>query len=255
MNPLLTLEVAKANFSPSELAIYEVIKEQPSLVTHLTTTALAEMAGVSQPTLTRFVKNQLGYARYQDFRFDFINWLSTNTDEGIEKNDYFNRLQRLITISESVLNEQVMNEIVGVISESKHVFVTGSSKSYLSAKLFETLMRKTGTFVVSYSIDSLDDAASYLHSDDLMIIFSASGNSSFIKKIVDVDTRKLLITANPNSKYAELLDKIVILPSLTGDWEYDSVSPILFNIFTELLVTQYAKLVNVKISKKIEPVK
>ena len=114
MNPLLIMEAAKANFSPSELAIYEIIKAQPSLVTHLTTTALAEKAGVSQPTLTRFVKKQLGYARYQDFRFDFINWLSTNSDEETEKNDYFNRLQRLLTLTEAVLNEQVMTENGGL---------------------------------------------------------------------------------------------------------------------------------------------
>lgn len=244
MNPLLTMEVAKANFSPSELAIYEIIKEQPSLVTHLTTTALAEKAGVSQPTLTRFVKKQLGYARYQDFRFDFINWLSTNSNEETEKNDYFNRLQRLLTLTETVLNEQVMTEMVGFISQSKHIFVTGSAKSYLSAKLFETLMRKMGTFVISYSTDFLDDAVTYLQPDDLMIIFSASGNSAFIEKIAGIEARKLLITANPNSKYAEYLDKVLVLPTLTGDWEYDSVSPVLFDIFTELLVTYYAKMPN-----------
>lgn len=241
MNPLLIMEAAKANFSSSELAIYATIKEQPSLVTHLTTTALAEKAGVSQPTLTRFVKNQLGYARYQDFRFDFINWLSTNSTEEIEQNDYFSRLQRLIKLTEAALNEKIMTELVEFISQSNHLFVTGSAKSYLSAKLFETLMRKMGVFVTSYSTDFLDDAVTYLQPEDMMITFSASGNSSFIEKIVVIDSRKLLITANPNSNYAKAFDKVLVLPSLTGDWEYDSISPILFDVFTELVVTYYAK--------------
>ena len=36
-------------------------------------------------------------------------------------------------------------------------------------------------------------------------------------------------------------DKVITLPTLSGDWEYDSISPIMFDIFTELLVTHYAK--------------
>lgn len=242
MNPFLVMEAAKENFSPSELAIYSIIKKQPSLVTHLTTTALAEKAGVSQPTLTRFVKKQLGYARYQDFRFDFINWLSTESDEETEQNDYFSRLEKLIKITQTVLNEQVMTELVEFISKSNHIFVTGSAKSYLSAKLFETLMRKMGIMVTSYSPDFLDDAVSYLQPENTMITFSASGNSSFIEKIIAIDSRKILITANPHSKYKKSFDKVIVLPTITGDWEYDSISPILFDVFTELLVTYYAKI-------------
>ena len=56
MNPLIIMESLKEQFSPAELAIYDLIKKQPSLVTHATTTDLAKKAGVSQPTLTRFVK-------------------------------------------------------------------------------------------------------------------------------------------------------------------------------------------------------
>lgn len=241
MNPLLLMESTKSNFSPSELAIYELIRKQPSLVTHLSTTALAEKAGVSQPTLTRFVKKQLGYKRYQDFRFDFINWLSTNSDTNTEKNDYFTRLEQLLKQTQAILNEDLMIDIIDYITKSERIFVTGSAKSYLSAKLFETLMRKMGAFTTSYSTDFLDDAVTYLNKNDLMIIFSASGNTSFIKKIVDIEARKFLITGNANSEYATSMDKILVLPSLTGDWEYDSISPILFDVFTELLVMHYAK--------------
>lgn len=241
MNPLLIMEAHKEKFSPAELAIYNLVKKQPSLVTHLTTTALAEKAGVSQPTLTRFVKKQLGYERYQDFRFDFINWLSSTSDNSLEKNDYFSRLEQLIKLTHSTLSDQVMSEFVETIAQSQHIFVTGSAKSFLSAKLFETLMRKMGVLVTSYTTDFLDDAVNYLKDSDTLITFSASGNSSFIEKIIATSSKKILITANPSSLYKNIFDQILTLPSITGDWEYDSISPILFDIFTEYFVTYYAK--------------
>ncbi len=242
MNPLLMMESAKTRFSPAELAIYDIIKKQPSLVTHLTTTALAEKAGVSQPTLTRFVKKQLGYNRYQDFRFDFINWLSTNSDETRQKNDYFSRLEELLKQTQITLTEETMTDLVTAVAKSQHTFVTGSAKSFLSAKLFETLMRKMGVFVTSYTTDFLDDAINYLTSEDVLITFSASGNSSFIKKLATVDSQKILITANPNSNYKNTFHKILVLPSITGDWEYDSISPVLFDVFTELFITYFARI-------------
>ncbi|WP_431770004.1 MurR/RpiR family transcriptional regulator [Streptococcus gallolyticus] len=242
MNPLIIMESLKEQFSPAELAIYDLIKKQPSLVTHATTTDLAKKAGVSQPTLTRFVKKQLGYKRYQDFRFDFINWLSsnnaTNTDED---NEYFTRLTKLLELTKATLTDEVMTDLASFLSQSDHLFATGGAKSFLSAKLFETLMRKMGVYVSSYSTDYLDDAVNYFKKDDLLLIFSAGGDSTYIRKITNLKCKTLLVTANPNAKYRKHFDKVITLPTLSGDWEYDSISPIMFDIFTELLVTHYAK--------------
>ncbi|MCI7515897.1 MAG: hypothetical protein MSE70_02275 [Streptococcus sp.] len=62
-----------------------------------------------------------------------------------------------------------------------------------------------------------------------------------IRKITNLKCKTLLVTANPNAKYRKHFDKVITLPTLSGDWEYDSISPIMFDIFTELLVTHYAK--------------
>ncbi len=245
MNPLIVMESLKEKFSPAELAIYDLIKKQPSLVTHATTTNLAKKAGVSQPTLTRFVKKQLGYKRYQDFRFDFINWLSsTKATADSNDNDYFTRLNNLLELTKTTLTDEVMADLVAFLSQHKHLFATGSAKSFLSARLFETLMRKTEVYVSSYSTDDLNDAESYLKKDDLLLIFSASGDSNYIEKLTNLNCSTLLITANPTAKYRKYFDKVITLPTLSGDWEYDSISPIMFDVFTELLVTHYAKYVN-----------
>ncbi len=102
-------------------------------------------------------------------------------------------------------------------------------------------MRKMGVYVSSYSTDYLDDAVNYFKKDDLLLIFSAGGDSTYIRKITNLKCKTLLVTANPNAKYRKHFDKVITLPTLSGDWEYDSISPIMFDIFTELLVTHYAK--------------
>lgn len=98
-----------------------------------------------------------------------------------------------------------------------------------------------GVYVSSYSTDYLDDAVNYFKKDDLLLIFSAGGDSTYIRKITNLKCKTLLVTANPNAKYRKHFDKVITLPTLSVDWEYDSISPIMFDIFTELLVTHYGK--------------
>ena len=61
-----------------------------------------------------------------------------------------------------------MTDLASFLSQSEHLFAAGGAKSFLSAKLFETLMRKMGVYVSSYSTDYLDDAVNYFKKDDLL---------------------------------------------------------------------------------------
>ena len=76
MNPLQRMELHKATFTQNDQIIYDHIMQDPSAITHMSTSTLAELCGVSQPALSRFVKS-LGYSRYQDFRAELIIIFST----------------------------------------------------------------------------------------------------------------------------------------------------------------------------------
>ena len=75
-----------------------------------------------------------------------------------------------------------------------------------------------GVYVSSYSTDYLDDAVNYFKKDDLLLIFSAGGDSTYIRKITNLKCKTLLVTANPNAKYRKHFDKVITLPTLSGDW-------------------------------------
>ena len=46
--------------------------------------------------------------------------------------------------SPSNVTDEVMTDLASFLSQSEHLFAAGGAKSFLSAKLFETLMRKMG---------------------------------------------------------------------------------------------------------------
>ena len=73
---------------------------------------------------------------------------------------------------------------------------------------------------------------------DLLIIFTVSGTSDIMRYLEKTSGQIMLVTANADCPYKDIIDKSVVLPSVTDDPEASSVSPVLFDIFVELL-TQF----------------
>ena len=63
MNVIQIMEQKKTEFTPNDQLIYQKISKDPGKIVQMTTSALSDACGVSQPALTRFVKG-LGYTRY-----------------------------------------------------------------------------------------------------------------------------------------------------------------------------------------------
>ncbi len=238
MNPLQLMELHKDQFTPNDMLIYKTISTNPSRVVHMTTSVLADECGVSQPALSRFVKG-LGYSRYQDFRADLISWLAQKTEQdavGTNHLGYFNTLYHLLQETELLLTGEYMQQLVQYIDSFDHVFASGMAKSYQPAMLLETLMRKNRRNVHAVSRDSLLELCDYMGENDLLIIFSVSAQPDIMEHAIRSNGKVMLITANPKPGYQDFLDKIVVLPYIPPEPETSSVSPILFNIFVELLV-------------------
>lgn len=239
MNPLQLMELHKNQFTPNDMLIYEKIIENPSRIIHLTTSTLAEECGVSQPALSRFIKG-LGYLRYQDFRSALIAWLAKKKEQeamGTAHLGYFNTLNQLLNEAEGIFTNEYMQELAAYILQFPHVFVSGIAKSYQPAELFEILMRKNGRHVQAVRHDFLIELADYMNEDDLLIIFSVSAQAAIMQDAVKSNGKVMLVTANCNHDYQEAVDRTVVLPFIMPDAESCPVSPVLFDIFVELLVS------------------
>lgn len=238
MNPFQRMEAHKEAFTPNDLILYHAILENPDQVVYKTTSRLSEDCGVSQPALSRFVKT-LGYNRYQDFRADVSTWLAVQAEQTVQGSNhtgYFHRLYQLLQNSEKLLTPTYLQELAQYINSHANVYTTGLAKSFQPAQLFEILMRKKRRIVRAIPNDFLSETVAYMEDDDLLILFSVSGHSEIMQSIQHATGKIMLITANPYPAFAEKIDRSVVLPYSTSDPEASSVSPVLFDIFVELLI-------------------
>ena len=238
MTPLQRMELNKPKFTRNDALIYETIIQNPAMVIHMTTSTLAEKCGVSQPALSRFVKT-LGYSRYQDFRADVIAWQSRSSEEDAEGSPhlaYFNTVYQVIGEAEQILTASYLRDLAAYIGSFSHVFATGAGKSYHPAELFEILSYKTQRPVRAIRRDMLIEAADYIESCDLLVVFSVSAGMHIMTDALRTSGRILLISANAHHGFEGRIDRSLILPYIPPDPESSAVSPVLFDMLVELLI-------------------
>lgn len=244
MNPFQLMELHKDSFTQNDLVIYQAVTSNPDQVTYKTISRLAEDCGVSQPAISRFVKG-LGYARYQDFRADLIAHLamqSRTENENAHQLSYFTVLYQTLAQAETLFTAEFMRELAAYVCGFDRVYASGIRKSAQPAQLLEQLMRKNRRFVQAVSRDALADIAAYMEPNDLLILFSVSGSAQLMQQITEANGKVLLVTANPHYDNAAAVDRAILLPYASTDPETSSVSPILFDVFVELLVNAIAQI-------------
>ncbi|NDO32487.1 MurR/RpiR family transcriptional regulator [[Clostridium] clostridioforme] len=243
MNPFQLMEQHKSEFTQNDMLIYQAILRNPDQVTYKSVSQMAEDCGVSQPAISRFVKG-LGYARYQDFRAEVISWLTLRSEQLAQGSDhlaYFNTLYQVLAEAEKILTAETLKDLIGYMTSFKRVYATGMAKSYQPAQLLEILMRKNRYNVHAVSADMLDNLNLAITEEDLLIVFSASANSLIMPQALRSNARILLITANAGYAQARPGDRTLVLPYVSADPETSSVSPVLFDIFVELLASYFGR--------------
>lgn len=238
MNPFQLMELHKDQFTPNDLLIYETIMKNPALIVRTTTSKLAEECGVSQPALSRFVKS-LGYAKYLDFRTDISTWLAQQADIEASSSQhlgYFHKLYQVLNQAEQLLTHDYMKELASQINRYDHIYASGIGKSYHAAELLEILSRKYGRGIHALRQDYLNELNDFMGENDLLIIFSVSGRSPILHTAARTNGKVLLVTTNPLHDCKESIRHTVLLPYVMPDPETSSISPVLFDIFAEMLI-------------------
>lgn len=239
MNPMKLMEQRKGQFSPNDMLIYKTILKNPAHIVGTTISVLAEECGVSQPALSRFVKG-LGYSRFQDFRTDFSIWMVKQADleaSGAHKLGYFHKLYQVLDEAEALLTDEYMTELAAYIGQFDHIYASGVAKSFHAAELLEILSRKNGRLIRSVRLDFLKELGDFMGENDLLIIFSVSGRSIIMREASHTNGKILLVTTTPLYEYKEKIDRAILLPYVMPEPETSSVSPVLFDVFSELLVS------------------
>ena len=238
INPLQMMELNQNKFSRTDQIVYAAIRKNPDQIIYKSISKLAQDIGVSQPAITRFIQT-IGFTSYREFRSAMAAWLaSTETEAASEKGKagYFLRLDALLDTAAHVMTSSFMKETADYIKKFQNIYTTGIGKSYQPAELLSILTKKSRLNIQPVHLDYVTETCEIMTKDDLLIIYSVSCNPQLMRLLEKNAGQYMLITAKSDYGWRELIDKAVVLPYVSSDPELDSVSPILFDIFTEMLV-------------------
>ncbi|MEE3488178.1 MAG: MurR/RpiR family transcriptional regulator [Bulleidia sp.] len=240
MNPFVTMSSNAESFTPNEMTIYKAILANPEQVTYYSIDRLAEEIGVSQPAITRFIK-RLGYDKYRDFRSDISASLARKDASDDSRLSYFRRFELLLKNTEAMLTDEYMKGLADYVLSHKRIFASGIGKSGQPAQLMRNILWRYGITVDYISYDLMNEFIEGLTADDLLIIFSVSAQTRIMEIAKASSAKIMLVTTNAAHKYQDVTDRTVVLPFLPPSAETSSVSPVLFDMFVELLSSYIAK--------------
>ena len=233
------LQTNKDNFTKNDWKLYEAILSSPDDVAYKSTSDFAAACGVSQPAVTRFI-HSIGYERYQDFRSDLVSYLAVAAKEDPSappQQEYFSLLNTTIHEAEKVLTEEYMTDLARYVLSFKHIYACGHVKSHSSAELFSILTRKLGIYCPAVDLHDVRDIAEIMNEDELVIFYSVSGHKELFEQITNGHGSLMIVTAAYMPKKIRKKDRLVSIPYPTKSPEKSSISPVMFSIFTELLVS------------------
>lgn len=238
MSPFQRMQEHQEHFTKNDRKIYDTLLKDPGGVAFASTSKLAELCGVSQPAVTRFVKS-LGYDRYQDFRAELVSFLARNSDDGVKsgRQRYFSNLHATLNEAEDLLTPEYMRGLADYVRSFDRLFVTGLGKSTYPAELFSLYVRKLGIVATYSDLEAAKDFSDLMTERDMMMIFTVNGQPKFFNYFFTENRGALMIvTAAYHTKKLRTNDRLVALPYLTTNAEESPISPVLFSVFVELLV-------------------
>lgn len=114
-----------------------------------------------------------------------------------------------------LLDEDIINEFMDVLTESKNVFVMGAGRSGLVAKAFA--MRLVHLGISAYVVGETISPAIY--KDDCILAISGSGETKTIVSAVDIAKKRgskaLALTSYPESSLGNLADCVMLVKGRT----------------------------------------
>lgn len=229
---------------------------------------MAEVCETSEPTIMRFLR-KLGCRSYQHFKVSIAQEISAGETnaiyEEIKKDDTIEQIkQKIISLTvtsiqdiDRLVDGKTLQQVVTLLTKAKRIIFLGIGGSGIIAKdAFHKFLRLG--LNVDYSSDShiMSIYASFATSDDLIMAFSHSGESSEVIEAVRIakenKAKTVVFTGYHNSTLAELAD--ILLLSSTNETMYRSQSMVSRLIQLVIIDMLYVALVLNKGEEAIENV-
>jgi DNA-binding MurR/RpiR family transcriptional regulator len=207
-----------ASFHPMERRLAEFVIDFPGDLASYSATELATLAGVSNATVTRFIK-RLGYPLYEDARRHVREERETGSPLFLTSRSpgvvdrfaaHLQRGQENLQRTLVRLNEAEVDTIANALLSARKIWVTGfrSSQSFATYFRWQIFQVKEDIFVVPNAGDTLGQYAASMTPRDVVVVFSLrrrpAGLREVVTQIVSSGAKVLYITDEAVSRHSEV---------------------------------------------------
>ena len=196
-NLLDLLSHSLPHLSNSERKVAEVILADPEKTTRSSIAELADLAGVSGPTVNRFAK-RLNAEGFPDFKLKLARCLATgvryasrNIDPGDEADSYtpkiFNSTIRSLELVRDSISYKLVNQMVDKMIQAKKIYFFGLAASSVVAKDAEMKFFRFNLPIFAYGDVLMQRmAAATATTGDLFFFISYTGRTKDVVEIANM---------------------------------------------------------------------
>jgi len=247
MDFLSNIHAKRSILTKSELKVCDLLLDNLHSVQEKSLTELADLIGVSKPTILRFCQ-KLGFGGYNEFKYECVKYVNgqqktlssqDNTQNDISK--VINRYQEIFNLIPKFVSEDQLLKFVEQIKKAKHVRIIGAINSSLSAKqLYYALLMFGIDTSVHDSVEELRTIDMLNLTEDLFVIFSVSAHTQLVKYAFQLaessNVKTILITMNPDAELNKEANVSIVLPSITNLKSQSLLDGVpVFTIFNEII--------------------
>ncbi|PIO82485.1 RpiR family transcriptional regulator [Loigolactobacillus backii] len=212
------VEYQYTTFSRQERKVALKVIQEPRNVQKMSITRLAQATGVSNATITRFVK-KMNCTNFYDFKLQLAQADSVSVDlptKGTIPDDVYNFYQKVLKATQQLLDPAILKQIVSLIAQSDRLYLFGlGSSGYTANEMTQRLIRMGITAFGMTDSHMMYITSGIMKKGDLVLVLSNSGNTREVNeaaKVAQKNNAKLVaLTGFSKSPLAELCDLSIIV--------------------------------------------
>lgn len=243
MNPYELIELKQNSFTKTDHHIVVLINENADAIFRTNTvTELAKEYSISQASLTRFIQ-KLGYATYSEFKFDIYRCEKQSLTKTGSTESILESYAGLILQMQNIIKEDELITIAKEIAQARNVVTIGMHKSYLPAQSLQYNLLKLAIPSISFSSDDRLEIKHFITSKDVIILFTAEGDSAkaFVDEYKDKQIPIILVTMNDKTSIRKYAKHVIWLPNSKNQNKHKYLeNQVFFLVFADLLTSYVA---------------
>jgi RpiR family carbohydrate utilization transcriptional regulator len=217
------IEAMSADFRRAEKQIAQIVMSRPEQVVRLSLKSMADLAGVSEPSVVRFAR-KMGCSGYTDFKLRLaqetaIERMYVDAPAKVKQSTIGDMAERLAQASSRAIMQAVedldlkaLEAAAALIHDSKQVFCfgTGGSSAVMAKEAENRLFRLSVPAQATSDAYRQQMTAAISGPEDTMLIFSVTGRPQSLITCVDIASERGVRVIALTRKGSPLADRATI---------------------------------------------